>query len=77
MHKFITLGAAAVLVGVIGSSQATPLSTATGSANLSVERTMPSEGVTKAWYHGRHYGWYRGHHYGWRHRHWGRYAYRY
>jgi hypothetical protein len=75
MRKLVMLSAAAVLAGTIGSGQATPLSTAIGSANINIERALPSQGATKAWYRGRHYGWYRGHHYGWRHRHWHRYAY--
>jgi hypothetical protein len=67
MHKLIMFGAALCLAGTLaGSVQATPLASA--SANASVERGLPDQGVTKARYHGRHYGWYRGHHYGWRHR---------
>jgi hypothetical protein len=75
MRKLIILGAVACAVGTIGSAQATPLARA--SANANIERAVLSEGVTKAWYRGRHYGWYRGHHYGWRHHYWRRHAWRY
>jgi hypothetical protein len=73
MRKLMILGAAACLVGTIGSAQASPLASA--SANANIEQAMPNEGVTKAWYRGRHYGWHRGHHYGWRHHYWRRHAY--
>ena len=56
MHKLIMFGAALCLAGTLaGSVQATPLASA--SANASVERGLPDQGVTKARYHGRHYGW--------------------
>jgi hypothetical protein len=76
MRKLITLGAAAFLIGIVGSAQATPLSAAGAAANGTIERALPDQGATQAWHRGRHYGWYRGHHYGWRHRHMHhRYAY--
>jgi hypothetical protein len=65
MRKLIIFGAAVCLAGIVaGSVQATPLGGA--AANANIERGLPDQGVTKAWYRGRHYGWYRGHHYGWR-----------
>jgi hypothetical protein len=75
MRKLVILGAAALVAGVIGNgAQATPLATAGASANGTIERAMPDQGATKAWYRGRHHGWYRGHHYGWRHHYRHRYA---
>jgi hypothetical protein len=71
MRKLVMLGAVVGVAGIVaGSVHATPLASA--SANVNIDRSLPGQGATKAWYRGRHYGWYRGHHYGWR-RH---YAYR-
>jgi len=75
MRKLIILSAAACVIGMIGSAQATPLSAAGTATNVAIEHAMPDQGATKAWNRGRHYGWYRGHHYGWRHRYAHRYAY--
>jgi hypothetical protein len=74
MRKFMQFGLpAALLLGFIGISQATPLS-ASGALAASAEQAMADQGATQVRWRGRvrHSGWNRGHHYGWaprRHHH--------
>ncbi len=62
MRKIIVAGVALLLTGIFASNGSTMPLSATGSV---LKQALPQSGVTKVWYHGRHYGWYRGRHYGW------------
>lgn len=62
MRKLMVAGVALLLASIFaGNANAIPIS----AAGSPLKQAAPQSGVTKAWYHGRHYGWYRGRHYGW------------
>ena len=62
MRNLMVTGVALLLAGFFAdNANAIPLS----AAGRTLQQAAPHSSVTKAWYHGRHYGWYRGRHYGW------------